>query len=72
MKRHLLATLLVLLGAGSARADETKKIYSNSYLGKPPPELTAPKQDWLNTSGKALSLEKLRGQVVWLEFSFLK
>ncbi len=45
-------------------------IYSNSYAGEAPPELTAPAENWLN-SADALSLETLRGRVVYLEFSFL-
>lgn len=46
------------------------KIYSNSYLGKAPPELVSEKGHWLN-SGEALTLEKLKGKPVWLEFSFI-
>ena len=43
----------------------------NSYLGKAPPELVSEKSRWLN-SDEALTFEKLRGKVVWLEFGFLK
>lgn len=42
----------------------------NSYLGKAPPELVGDKSQWLNSEG--LTLERLRGKVVWLEFGFLK
>ena len=45
--------------------------FGNSYLGKAPPELVSEKSQWLN-SDDALTFEKLRGKVVWLEFGFLK
>jgi thiol-disulfide isomerase/thioredoxin len=45
--------------------------FGNSYLGKSPPELVAPKDQWLNAA-EALALGKLKGKVVWLEFGFLK
>lgn len=45
--------------------------FGNSYLGKAPPELVSEKSQWLN-SAEALTFEKLRGKVVWLEFGFLK
>ena len=45
--------------------------FANSYLGKTPPELVAPKDQWLNAP-EGLELGKLRGKVVWLEFGFLK
>ena len=45
--------------------------FGNSYLGKAPPELVSEKAQWLN-SDEALTFEKLRGKVVWLEFGFLK
>ena len=44
---------------------------ANSYLGKTPPELVSQKDQWLNPP-EAITLEKLRGKVVWLEFGFLK
>ncbi len=43
----------------------------NSYLGKAPPELTNPDAKWLNVEAP-LTLEKLKGKVVWIEFGFLK
>jgi len=42
----------------------------NSYLGKAPPELSAEKEQWLNS--EPLQLAKLKGKVVWIEFGFLK
>jgi hypothetical protein len=48
--------------------EESGKTYS-SFLGKAPPELQVPEGGWFNAS-TPLSLEKLRGKVVWLEFSF--
>ena len=44
---------------------------ANSYLGKAPPELVSKPEQWFNPP-PAITLEKLRGKVVWLEFGFLK
>lgn len=63
-----LAALLVLLGLAQG---QDEKIYSNSYKGKAPPELAIPKDSWLNAKD-ALTFEKLKGRVVYLEFGFLK
>jgi hypothetical protein len=58
------AGLLVL----AALAQDGK--YSHSYKDQVPPEITAAEDHWINAS-QAATLEKLRGHVVWLEFSFL-
>ncbi len=57
---------LAALAACGAEGQE----YSNSYKGRTPPEIASEKGDWLNST-EALKLEKLRGKVVWLEFSFI-
>jgi thiol-disulfide isomerase/thioredoxin len=44
--------------------------YCNSYKGTAPPELVSEAGHWINAS-EAVRLEKLKGRVVWLEFSFL-
>lgn len=44
------------------------KHFFNSYLGKVPPELQAQPAHWVNH--EPLTLEKLRGKTVWLEFNF--
>ncbi len=44
--------------------------YAKSFTGVHPPELSVPDDGWVNFEGN-LSLEKLRGHVVWLEFSFI-
>ena len=41
----------------------------NSYLGKPPPEIVSEPQHWIGAP-EPLTLEKLRGKVVWLHFNF--
>ncbi|GEM_PF-2887032 len=61
-----LAALATLATLGGWQDEPTQ----NSYLGKAPPELSGEKSDWLN-SKDVLKLEKLKGRVVWLEFSFL-
>jgi len=64
MIRGLLAVLLA-----AALAPQEQNL-GNSYLGKAPPELSAPKEQWLNT--EPLTLAGLKGKVVWIEFGFLK
>ena len=47
-------------GSGEVRTSK------NALEGKPPPALQV--KDWMNTGGKALSWEDLRGKVVVLDF----
>lgn len=49
---------------------QDEKIHTNSYKGKAPPELEVAKENWVNAKD-AVKLGKLKGRVVWLEFSFL-
>lgn len=74
----LLALSVVNLFATAAFADEqsnsaakktSAKHYYKSFLGKKPPELKAAAAHWVNQSS-AVTLEKLHGRVVWLEFNF--
>lgn len=67
--------MLKTLGAGLAAAGlalgvahAEGELYSNSYRGKAPPELAG--GQWLNAPAP-LTLEGLKGQVVYLEFGFL-
>ncbi|MBI3269040.1 MAG: hypothetical protein HYZ53_08455 [Planctomycetes bacterium] len=66
----LLAAAALAVASAGAAAEPPKKIYSNSYLGKEPPELLVPAGSWLNAK-EAPTLKGLRGRVVWLEFSFI-
>jgi hypothetical protein len=59
-----------LLWAGCGCDAQPASFYSKSFQGQVPPELTSTRGRWLNTDGE-LTLESLRGRVVWLEFSFL-
>ncbi len=61
---------MLLLGAAAAALAQDDQPYYNSYKDKTPPELVSEKEHWLNAK-KPLTLEKLRGRVVWLEFSFI-
>ena len=56
--------------AGAALAADGKKIYSNSYMGKAPPELVAGKGHWINAQ-EPPTLAGFKGKVVWLEFGYL-
>jgi thiol-disulfide isomerase/thioredoxin len=64
MTKWIVAALLFLSGT-----QETQNL-GNSYLGKAPPELSNAGAKWLNSD--ALTLEKLKGKPVWIEFGFLK
>ena len=74
MKRLTAWALLLLLTATvSAQADDFKREGNEAARsrkdpleGKAPPALAV--EGWLNTDGKALSLEALRGNVVVLDF----
>jgi hypothetical protein len=65
------ALLALCLATSSAQEGKEKKEpkYFNSYLGKAPPKLTIGDKDWINTK-TPLTLEGLKGKVVWLEFSY--
>jgi len=64
MAKWIVAALLFLAGA-------QEQNLGNSYLGKAPPEFANEGARWLNVAGP-LTLEKLKGKVVWIEFGFLK
>jgi thiol-disulfide isomerase/thioredoxin len=59
--------LAVLLAAALAPQDQN---FGSSFLGKAPPEIAGEKDQWLNS--EPLTLAKLKGKVVWIEFGFLK
>jgi len=52
-----------------ASTGSAQRLNHNSYMGKSPPEITAHRHDWLGWD-KHVSLEDLRGKVVWLQFNF--
>jgi DNA-binding beta-propeller fold protein YncE len=56
--------LVIIQGVGSARATKPERTYAGSY---PAPEFPA-RLPWLNTGGRELTLESLRGKVVVLDF----
>lgn len=61
------ATLLICgaaLWCGAVRAEPPWK----SFLGEKPPELVFEAEWWINT--EPLTLEELRGKVVWLQYHF--
>lgn len=62
-----LATVTAITQAAFAQPEDG---YAKSFTGVRPPELSVPDDGWVNFEGD-LSLEKLRGHVVWLEFSFI-
>lgn len=60
---------MACLAALSLGLGAQDKKYRNSYMGKAPPELSGEADQWFNTK-EPLSLAKLKGKVVWLEFSY--
>ena len=64
MMKGIVAAVALLVGA-------QEQNLGNSYLGKAPPELTNEGSKWLNVA-EPLTLAKLKGKVVWIEFGFLK
>lgn len=62
--------LAIWAGLAALGKAQEEPLFSNSYKGKAPPELVSEAGAWINAS-EPLRLEKLRGKVVWLEFSFL-
>lgn len=71
MGKRVAALALVALAGFAALAEAgQEKRYANTYLGKSPPEIASEKGDWLNAEGP-LTLEKLKGRPVWIEFSFI-
>ncbi len=70
--RFVALALAALLGSVSQAAPAPLTPQDeNSLVGKQPPELIRSEGAWLNWKGD-LSLESLRGHVLWLEFSFVR
>jgi hypothetical protein len=68
MSRAWCPILLSLLSlAGSATAQHASPL-RKPLVGKKPPELVADKEQWL--AGQPVTLQSLRGRVVWLQFNF--
>lgn len=65
----LALALLTLAGCGSGGSVGVGggSEYFNDYLGQTPPALGA--GNWINSDG--VTLNSLKGKVVWLEFGFL-
>jgi hypothetical protein len=68
--RHMMAAIGVPLLVGSLVATAAaQKFNHNSYLGKAPPELVSRRNHWLGW-GETVTLDRLKGKVVWLQFNF--
>ncbi len=72
--RHLMilygiTTLLAgCLGSGSTRHQSDSGGF-RSFKGRAPPEIVSSERHWMNAS-RTVTLERLRGKVVWLQFNF--
>jgi hypothetical protein len=67
LRARCLAGLLTV-ALGPLALAESPSPLRKPLLGQTPPELVAGKDDWL--AGPAVSLQKLKGKVVWLQFNF--
>lgn len=67
MTRAWCPILLSLCLAGPAVAQSSSP-QRKPLVGKKPPELVADKEQWL--AGQPVTLQSLRGRVVWLQFNF--
>lgn len=56
----------LLAGAAAAAGVEGPP----NLVGKAPPTIDIAAKEWLNTKGQ-VSLDALKGRVVWLEFGFI-
>jgi len=70
MAIHTVRFWLFSLALVACAAQDDEKLSANSYKGKEPPELQSKREHWINAK-EPLLLRKLKGRVVWLEFSFL-
>jgi AhpC/TSA family len=71
--RLMLAVASVALMLPVQAQDEEKEKEPKehkSFKGKTPPELASDAANWVNGGKDVPKLEKLRGRVVWLEFSY--
>ena len=67
--RLALPGLMLIALAVSLSPGQVLEIHRKSFLGEAPPELVADKDHWLGKS-PSISLAKLKGKVVWLQFNF--
>lgn len=65
----LVGLLCSWAGSGCSAKSHTMPLMIASYLNQPLPELPEG-GNWIN-SARPITLQSLRGKVVWIEFSFL-
>ena len=58
-----------LLACSLVATAAAQRFNHNSYLGKAPPELVSQRHHWLGW-GEMVTLDELKGEVVWLQFNF--
>lgn len=63
------AVFLLLLACSFVPTAAAQKFNHNSYVGKEPPELVSRRDHWLGWHQK-VTLNDLKGRVVWLQFNF--
>jgi hypothetical protein len=65
---HASCIVTLLAAAAAAPALGQSPALRKPLVGKAPPELVANAADWL--AGPPVTLQKLQGKVVWLQFNF--
>ena len=54
----------------SKKSKKARKHYYRSFTGKVPPELRSSPDHWVNRTKGGLTLAKLKGKTIWLQFNF--
>ena len=67
LRASVLGCTLGLLATHTA-ATQDRVVLRKALVGKTPPELVAADADWL--AGPPVTLARLKGKVVWLQFNF--
>ena len=65
----LIGLVLPFLSSVIFATEPERRPYYHSQLGECPPELVTRDAHWINAR-KKLTLRKLQGHVVWLQFNF--
>ena len=70
LRKNMLAAIGVpLLVCSLVATAAAQRFNHNSYLGKAPPELLSQRDHWLGWH-EMVTLDRLKGKVVWLQFNF--
>ena len=69
MRRQISIGFLFLVFLATTTTSEDRAVLRGSFLGKAAPELVSKPTHWLGEE-TGVTLAKLEGKVVWLQFNF--